>query len=92
MKKLSKPFPQPTTTQPTNPGRVCEFGEILEQFHEDFHRSDQSITEDENAELFDVWQEIVADYMPLLTMAQWIKVLGELVVGAYCRCPMALTQ
>jgi hypothetical protein len=84
-------FPQPATTQPTNPD-VCDFGEILEQFHTDFHRSDQSITEDEDAELFDVWQEIVANFMPHLTMTQWIKVLGELVVGAYCRCPIAAAQ
>jgi hypothetical protein len=34
------PFPQPTTNQPTN-SHVCEFDEILKEFHEDFHGSGQ---------------------------------------------------
>jgi hypothetical protein len=71
---------------------VCDFGEILERFHEDFHRSDQSITEDEDAESFSVYEELIANYTPHLTMTQWIKVLGELVVGLYINPAVVATK
>jgi hypothetical protein len=73
-------FPQPATFQPTKPD-VCEFGEILEQFHADFHRSDQMITQHEDDRLLALYGEILDRYA--LTVTQWIKLLGELVVGMY---------
>jgi hypothetical protein len=80
MTKLLKQLPQPTTNQFTNTN-VCEFGEILEQFHEDFHRSDQTITQYEDTQLRALFEEILNNYT--LTATQWTKLLGELVVGMY---------
>lgn len=83
MKRLSKPFPQPLTTQPMNPNTVCGLDKILDVFHEDLHRSAQTTTDEQDAEWFAVYEEIVANYTPHLTPAQWVAVLGELVVGMY---------
>ena len=85
MKRLSKPFPQPTTSQPTHPN-VFEFGEILEQFHEDFHQCLQSITDGEDAKCRDVFEQIITNYVPYLTVTQWVRVLGGLVMGMYINC------
>jgi hypothetical protein len=82
MEKRSKPFPQLTTTQPTNPS-VCDLYDILDRFHADIHTSIQEMTEDEDAESFDICQELISTYTRRMSMAQWIRVLGELVVGMY---------
>jgi hypothetical protein len=82
MKKL-KAFPKPSSRQPVNPNIVCELGRILDLFHEDLHRADERITDEQDAESFAVFQEIVTNYMPHLAPAQWIAVLGDLVVGMY---------
>ena len=66
-----------------NPNNECDFGRILECFHEDFHRSDQTITRQEDTKSLEVFREIIANYVPHLTETQWIKVLGELVAGMY---------
>lgn len=81
MTKLTVPFSKAETEQTT--ADVCEFGEILERFHEEFHISDQNITEEEDAKCRDLFEHLVINYVPLLTPAQWIKVLGELIVGMY---------
>lgn len=88
MKKV-KEFPTPSTIQPVNPqppmspNQPCDFGAILEFFHDDFHRSHQTITRHQDDVCFDAYQEIVANYVPYLTATEWIKILGELVAGLY---------
>jgi hypothetical protein len=83
MKPLSKPFPQPTTIRPMKHNRECELDQVLDLFHGDLHRSAESLTEEQDAECFAVFQEIVSNYTPHLTKAEWIALLGELVVGMY---------
>jgi hypothetical protein len=41
------------------------------------------MTEDEDAESFDICQELIFTYAAHMSVAQWIRVLGELVVGMY---------
>jgi hypothetical protein len=79
--KKQQAFPKSSTLQPIDPNRDCEFGEILEQFHADFHRSNQTITQHEDDQLLALYGEILDRYA--LTVTQWIKLLGELVVGVY---------
>jgi hypothetical protein len=81
MKKL-KAFPTPLT-QPVNPNQPCKFGEFLECFHDDFHKSCEQITRQEDHECAAVYREIVDNYALHLTASQLIKILGALVAGLY---------
>jgi hypothetical protein len=81
--KKQKAFPKPSTRQPVNPNRVCGWDQILDLFHQDLHRSDQTISDEQDAESFAVFEEIAANYTSHLTLAQWIAVLGELVARMY---------
>jgi hypothetical protein len=82
MKKL-KAFPTPLTTQPVNPDERCEFCRFLDCFHEDFLRSIEKLTRQEDDKCFDTYQEIVANYAPRLARTEWIKILGELIARLY---------
>jgi hypothetical protein len=83
MKALLKPFPQPTTLQPMQPNRLCELQHFLDQFHQDLHWLGKNITGEEVAKSFAAMKEIINRYARHLTLAEWISVLGELVVGTY---------
>jgi hypothetical protein len=80
--QLATPFSKREQPQTTN-SNECELGEILDLFHGEFHAADQGMTEEEHAECFDIFQQLILNYVPRLTPTQWIKVLGELVVGMY---------
>jgi len=81
--KKRKAFPTPLTTQPVNPHEPCKFGEFLECFHDDFHKSCEQTTRQEHHECAEVFLKIANNYPLHLTESQWIKILGALIAGLY---------
>jgi hypothetical protein len=50
------------------------------------------MTEDEDTQAFNVYRDVIANYAPNLILAQWLKILGNLVVDAYRTAPGSLLQ